>query len=144
MPPGRCMVLKHMEGDVCTALWGTSWPFPEYVKHAWPGAWVNSVFRKECDGQASDFIREAVALTRSHWQEDEPALGMVTFIDPLHVKPRMIRGRPTWGHSYLQAGFKHVGYTKAGLWAFQILPADMPVPLLTTEEQAKMDFMKIQ
>jgi hypothetical protein len=61
---------------------------------------------------------------------------MVTFIDPKHVAPRMIRGRPTWGYSYFRAGFKHVGYTKGGLWAFQMLVQDMPpaeVPIRAQE-----------
>jgi hypothetical protein len=33
VPPGRCIVLviPHV------ALWVTSWPFAEYVKHAWGG-----------------------------------------------------------------------------------------------------------
>ena len=123
VPPGRCFVLKA--GEPVDALWVSSWPFAEYVKHEWAGAWVNSCFRKEGDGLASDLIRQAVAATRFNWR-DVPALGMVTFIDPAKVKPRMVRGRPTWGHSYLAAGFKHVGYTKAGLWAFQMEPKDMP------------------
>lgn len=125
VPPGRCVVLKHLLGGGVGAFWVSSWPFAEYVKHDWPGAWINSAFRKDCEGKASGMIRSAIAVTRSIWP-DVPALGMVTFIDPKHVKPRMIRSRPTWGHSYLEAGFKHVGYTKAGLWAFQMLPADMP------------------
>lgn len=129
VPPGRCVVVRHMIGDKAGAVWVTSWPLAEYVKHAWPGAWINSAFRKECDdAPASEFIRQAVAITRWHWP-DVPTLGMVTFIDPKHVKPRVIRSRPTWGHSYFEyfeAGFRHVGYTKAGLWAFQLMPADMP------------------
>lgn len=47
---------------------------------------------------------------------------MVSFIDPAKVQPRPIRGRKTWGHSWFEAGFSHVGYTKAGLWTFQMLP----------------------
>ena len=78
VPPGRCLVLKAPE-----AVWVTSWPFAEYVKHAWAGAMVNSLFRKEGDGLASDYIRDACAVTRAHWP-DLPALGMVTFVDPLH------------------------------------------------------------
>jgi len=35
----------------------------------------------------------------------------------------MIRGRSTWGQTYIEAGFDHVGYTKGGLWVMQILPA---------------------
>ncbi len=123
VPPGRCIVLKQV-----SAVWVTSWPFPEYVRHAWPGAWINSMFRKEGDGVASEMIREAVAATRGEWPET-PERGMVTFIDPNEVTPRMVRGRPTWGHSYLEAGFVHVGYTKAGLWAMQLFPDVMPEPI---------------
>jgi hypothetical protein len=52
VPPGRCLVLLTPDA---TALWTTSWPFAEYVRHAWPGAWVNSLFRREpeCDTVAS-------------------------------------------------------------------------------------------
>lgn len=120
VPPGRCFVLKAGE-----MLWVSSWPFAEWVKHEWAGAWINSCFRKECPGKASEYIRQAVAATRWHWP-NVPNLGMVTFIDPEHVQPRMVRGRPTWGHSYFEAGFKHVGYTKGGLWTMQMIPADMP------------------
>jgi hypothetical protein len=103
----------------------TSWPFAEYVKHAWAGAFVNSLFRKECEGLASDYIRDALAATRAKWPE-MPSLGLVTFIDPLAVKPRKVRGRQAIAESYFAAGFKHVGYTKAGLWAMQIEPSDFP------------------
>ena len=137
VPPGRCVVLKHVRDGECKALWVTSWPFAEYVKHAWAGAWVNSCFRKECEGNASDFIREAVACTLGVWP-DPPELGMVTFIDPKHVKPRMIRSRPTWGHSYFEAGFTHVGYTKGGLWAFQMLPTEMPEAVELQDAQMRL------
>lgn len=131
VPPGRCIVLVADDGG---AAWVSSWPFAEFTKHAWPGAWVNSMFRKESgEDHASEYIREAVAATRAvaltdpTWEGGRvPDLGMVTFIDPAKVKPRMIRSRPTWGHSYMEAGFKHVGYTKAGLWALQLLPHEMP------------------
>ncbi len=123
MPPGSCFCL--VTGEPANAVWGSSWPIAEYVKHEWAGAWVNSIFRSECAGTASELIRDAVSATRSFYG-DPPTLGMVTFIDPKHVKPRMIRSRPTWGWTYLKAGFKHVGYTKGGLWAFQMLPCDMP------------------
>jgi len=123
VPPGRCVVLKQD-----AALWVTSWPFPEYVKHAWPGAWINSMFRNESTGIASDMIREAIAATRAEWS-DIPDLGMVTFIDPKKVRARMVHGRQTWGHCYFAAGFVHVGYTKDGLWAMQLTPDRMPAPV---------------
>lgn len=121
VPPGRCLVLL-CEG----ALWVTSWPFAEYVRHAWPGAWVNSLYRKERTGQASTLIREAIAATRSIWTP--PELGIVTFVSPQHVKPTMVRGKPVYGYCYQKAGFKHVGFTKGGLWAWQMLPHEMPDP----------------
>ena len=125
VPPGRCLVLKRPR-----AVWVTSWPFAEFVRHAWAGAWINSMFRlerTEGDEVASVMIREAIAATRAKWP-DTPTLGMVTFIDPAKVQPRKVRGRSTWAHSYFEAGFVHVDYTKGGLWVMQILSADMPDP----------------
>jgi hypothetical protein len=121
VPPGRCLVLLT---ECQRGLWVTSWPIAAYVKHAWAGAWVNSLFRSEGAGVASTLIREAVAATRSIWQP--PELGMITFVDPKHVKPVMRRRKPIYGYSYMKAGFKHVGFTKGGLWAWQMLPEDMP------------------
>lgn len=123
VPPGRCFVLKHER-----ALWVTSWPFAEYVKHAWPGAWINSLFRNERAAKASDLIVQAVAATRVKWP-DVPPLGMVTFVDPKKVPPVIRRGKAIYGYCYLRAGFKHVGFTKGGLWAWQLLPKDMPPPV---------------
>jgi hypothetical protein len=129
VPPGRCLVLLT---ECERALWVTSWPFAQYVRHAWAGAWVNSLFRSEAAGVASELIRDAVAATRSIWQP--PELGMVTFVSPKHVKPTYRRGESIYGYGYLKAGFKHVGFTKGGLWAWQMLPADMPeaqqIPIL--------------
>lgn len=120
VPPGRCLVLRNQDA---TAVWVTSWPFAKYTHHAWAGAWVNSLFRKECDGLASDFIRDALAATRWYWP-DVPALGMITFVDTRFVKHRRDPGR-----CYLKAGFRRVGITKVNrLLAFQLLPAQMPAP----------------
>lgn len=127
VPPGRCLVL------LCDgALWVTSWPFGEYVQHAWPGAWINSLYRKECGGLASEFILEAIAATRSIWTP--PERGMISFVDPEHVRPTKVRGREIFGYCYQRAGFTHVGFTKAGLWVWQMLPHEMPpaeqIPIL--------------
>jgi hypothetical protein len=122
MPPGSCVVFKSYDPP---AVWGTSWPMAEFVQHAWAGAWINSIFRKEGPGLASGMIRAAVAHTCYEWP-DVPPLGMVTFVDPEKVKPVYRRGKAIYGYSYLMAGFEHVGYTKGGLWTWQLLPERMP------------------
>ena len=124
VPPGRCIVLL---ADNQQALWVTSWPFAEYVQHAWAGAWMNTMFRKECTGVASEYIRAAVAATRSIWSP--PELGMVTFVNPKYVPPTAVRGQKIYGYSYQRAGFRHVGFTEKGLWAWQMLPSEMPEPI---------------
>lgn len=129
-PPGRTLVLLTEDRR---AAWVTSWPFAEYVMHAWPGAWMNSMFRNEGAGLSSELIREAVAATRSEYGP-APALGMVTFIDPTKVRRKRDPGR-----CYRRAGFKEVGRTKAGLVVLQMLEAEMPpaeAPLGVTEEMA--------
>ena len=118
VPPGRCVVLRSDEGG--GALWVTSWPFAEYVRHAWAGAWVNSCFRNEGAGLSSELIREAIAATRYYWQ-DIPELGMITFVDAGKVRRKRDPGR-----CYIRAGFKHIGETKGGLLTFQLLPEEMP------------------
>jgi hypothetical protein len=123
VPPGRCLVLL---ADHEQALWVTSWPFAQYVKHAWAGAWVNTFFRKECGGDASPYIRSAIAITRSLWEP--PELGCITFVNPKFVRPVHRRGTTIYGYSYLKAGFEHVGFPKAGMWAWQLLPGSMPDP----------------
>ena len=132
VPPGRCLVLRRdvPEGR---ALWVTSWPFAEYVQHDWAGAWVNSLFRNERAGLSSTLIRAAVAATMAEW--DPPALGMVTFVDPRATPGVMVRGQRVHGFCYLKAGFEHVGYTRAGLWAWQLRPDRMvdPEPALTVQ-----------
>jgi len=126
VPPGRCLVL-YAETPTGEALWVTSWPFAEYVKHAWAGAWVCSAFRNEGAGVASVLIREALAATRAEMGEP-PALGMITFVDRDMVKPTHVRGELVWGWTYRRAGFQEVGETKGGLLALQILPDAMPMP----------------
>lgn len=117
VPPGRCLVLRTPAAD---AFWVTSWPFAEYTKHAWAGAWMCSAFRNESPHLSSDLIREAVAATRHKWPEI-PELGMVTF-----VNPDKVRRKRDWGRCYRKAGFKVCGETKGGLVALQLLPEDMP------------------
>jgi hypothetical protein len=120
VPPGRCLVLRTPALD---AFWITAWPFAEYVKHAWPGAWVCSAFRNEGAELSSLLILDAVAATRARWP-DVPALGMITFVDAGKVRRKRDPGR-----CYLRAGFERVGLTAGGLIALQLLPAGMPPPV---------------
>lgn len=121
VPPGRCVVLVTEEAD---ALWVTSWPFPEYVKHDWGGAWVCSCFRNESTVLSSELIRQAVAATRYLWTE-APELGMITFVDPTKIRRKRDPGR-----CFRRAGFSVVGRTKTNnLVALQLLPQDMPAKM---------------
>ena len=116
-PPGRLLVLVGVKGK---AYWTTSWPFAEYTKHAWAGAWLCSAFRNEGEGLSSDLIRQAVAATR--WKfGDPPDLGMITFVDEGKVRKKRDPGR-----CFLRAGFVHAGYTKGGLLALQLMPENVP------------------
>lgn len=121
VPPGRCVVL-YAATATGQAYWVTSWPFAEYVRHAWAGAWMCSAFRNEGAGLSSNLIREAVAATRYAYGEP-PALGMVTFVDAAKVQRSE---RPGW--CFRKAGFRPVGHTKGGLVALSLRPGDMPAP----------------
>lgn len=125
VPPGRCLVLLTADAG---ALWVSSWPFAEYVRHAWPGAWVCSCFRRESGPLASELVRSAVAATRAVWEP--PELGMVTFVDASKTRRKRDPGR-----CFLKAGFRNVGYTKGGLVALQMLPSEMPEPLAARGSQ---------
>ena len=110
VPPGRCIVLSTAEAD---AFWVTSWPFAEYVKHAWPGAWVCSAFRNESPHLSSELIREAVAATRSRWEPPILEYPIVTFINTKKVRHKRDPGR-----CFLRAGFVRIGWTKGVVGQF--------------------------
>lgn len=120
VPPGRCMVLLTENAD---ALWVTSWPFAEYVKHQWAGAWVCSCFRNEGPVLSSELVREAVAMTRGFYGEPPPQ-GMITFVNAQKVRRKRDPGR-----CFIKAGFVNAGYTKGGLVALQMRPEAMPLAL---------------
>jgi hypothetical protein len=126
VPPGRCIVLLAED-----ALWVSSWPFAEYVRHAWAGAWVCSAFRNEGARLSSELIREAVAATLAFWEP--PALGMVTFVDASKTRRKRDPGR-----CFRKAGFRHVGFTKSGLYALQLLPVHMPAPCAPLYSQTSL------
>lgn len=128
IPPGKYVALI---ADDKAAVWVTSWA--KYRMDAWRGAWVNTIFRKEGDGVASEMIRHAVAHTRAVWPE-VPALGMVTFIDPRHVKPKR---HP--GYCYLLAGFEYAGVTPKGLYVLHMTARNMPEPELIPGAQQPLE-----
>lgn len=127
VPPGRCVVLRARR-----AYWVTSWPFAEYVKHAWGGAFVCSAFRREVrrGHQASTLIRLAIAHTR-HVVGGLPLItskkhgpvSFVTFVDTTQTKPKVHPGA-----CFRHAGFEHDGETEGGLVALVLPWAAMPDP----------------
>lgn len=143
VPPGRCLVLKSADRR---AFWVTSWPFAEYVRHQWAGAWVCSAFRNEGsiapDGTvalASDMIRAAVACTIWKWPDppsvstEQGNIAMVTFVDADKVR----RSR-TPGRCYIKAGFRRIGHTQGGLIALGLLVDDLPEPLPYSGSQSDL------
>jgi len=89
VPPGGCAVLLT---DAADALWVTSTPFPQYVRHAWPGAWVNSLFRNESACRSSELIREAVSDREQTRRKRDP------------------------GRCYLRAGWEYAGHHEVNEW----------------------------
>jgi hypothetical protein len=114
VPPGRCLVLLT---EACDALWVTSWPFAEYVRHAWAGAWVCSCFRNESEHLSSDLIRAAVAHTV--WYA--PVEGFVTFVDTTKTRRKRDPGR-----CYRKAGWRVWGETQGKLLALGLSANEMP------------------
>lgn len=45
-PAGSCVVFRALTATG-RAYWVTSFPFAEWVKHEWAGAWICSAFRNE-------------------------------------------------------------------------------------------------
>ena len=131
VPPGRCLVLLTEDAR---ALWVTSWPFAEFTKHAWAGAWVCSAFRNEAPDLylSSDLVREAVAATRAVMGAP-PQLGMVTFVNADKTRKKRDPGR-----CFLRAGFVPAGFTKGGLHALTMAPADMPDACVPIGSQGSM------
>ncbi len=147
VPPGRCLVLKCDRG-----FWVTSWPFAEYVRHAWAGAWVCSAFRLENGdpGEASALVVEALAVTawkwappsvkawrirRRHDRSDIESIEicMVTFVDEDKTRTKRDPGR-----CFRRAGFVDVGRTKGGLIALGLPVESLPHPAAPIGSQVGM------
>lgn len=117
--PGACLCLRTAAGD---AVWSSSWPNAEYVRHEWAGLWECSTFRNESEYISSALIKDAVAITRGRWGYPPPG-GMVTFVNPDKVRHKRDPGR-----CFLRAGFTRAGFTKSGLVALTLAPEAMPDP----------------
>lgn len=135
VPPGRCVCLV-IPGS---AVWVTSWPFAEFTKHAWAGAWVCSIFRNETNAPgfigerllSSELVIEALAATRFYWTP--PPEGIITFVDASKTRRKRDPGR-----CFLKAGFhlsggehpccadKPKATEDLGLVALHMAPWEMP------------------
>ena len=111
----RTIVLVTDDGE---AAWVMGWPYPHFVKHAWPYCWNNTFFRNEGPVRSSDLIRFAVertietASTLDNWGAPPPE-GIITMIDAKAIRST----NP--GCCYKKAGWRWVGRTKTGkevLW----------------------------
>lgn len=125
--PGSCLVLRAP-----LALWVTLRQLPQYVRHAWAGAWVCSLFRNEGEGRSSTLIRQAIAASRAEFG-DPPPDGMGTFCDATRVRHKRDVGR-----CFRRAGFRAVGQTRSGLVALQLPPDAFPAPAATLWAQARL------
>ena len=111
----------------------TSYPYREYVLHAWAGAMLCSAFRNEGDVLSSTLITEAVAASRWKYPEIPPE-GFVTFVDADKVRRKRDPGR-----CFRRAGFVHVGETKSGLIVLQLQREDFPPPAEPLGVQTSLD-----
>ena len=103
VPPGSPVVL-YAPGAVWCSLQQLS------SMHQWWPSWGNPIFRKECEGLASEFIREALAATRWCWGLPPEPWGMVTFVDAAKVRHKRDPGR-----CFRRAGWTDDGLTTKGL-----------------------------
>ena len=81
-----------------------------------------AIFRREHGDIASRLLRDAMDLAWQRWPDER----LFTFINPREVRPTMMRGRPTWGHCFYQAGWRFEGLTKSGLHILAAYSAATP------------------
>jgi hypothetical protein len=116
-PPGRALVLVTHNAD---ALFVMSHQRPEFTRHAFPGAWVCSLFRNESHTLSSRLITDALAVTRFLFGP-VPTAGVITFVDPRQVKQKR---HP--GFCFRRVGFREVGRTRRGLIVLRLTPPELP------------------
>lgn len=116
--PGSPLVLLTGAGD---AVWASL--DQEHQDHAWPGAWVCTIFRNEAPRRylSSDLVWQACAATRALWG-DPPAQGMITFVDEDAIRHKRDPGR-----CFRRAGFRPVGRTQErDRLVLKLHPEDFP------------------
>lgn len=130
MPPGKSLVLLT---DDAQAVWGSLMQLPDLVKHAWPTAWMCTIFRNEGGLLSSELITCAVAATLYEWGGTPPDDGFLTFVNEAVVKS----SNP--GYCFKKAGFKIVGRTKARDYlALCLAPEDFPAARAAASSQMPM------
>lgn len=122
--------------SVCNrAVFGVSWP--QYARHQWQGAWINSIFRNEGAGLSSELIRQGIAATIAHYGA-APPLGMITFVKAAAIRNGLKSGRQI-GRCYIKAGFREIGQTKIHKHrVFQLPPEAMPTAEPAIGVQSKL------
>lgn len=66
-----------------------------------------AIYRNESPELASDLLRRAMHRAWTKW----PGERLYTYVDPLHVKPTMVRGVPVFGFCFQKAGWHFAGVT---------------------------------
>jgi len=161
VPPGPCLVLLTEHAD---AFWVTSFPFAQYVKHRWAGAWVCSAFRNEMglgtpslDGDllgrppSSDLVTAAIAATAARWAA--PAIPSWIVIRRLPDRTLVeradiamvtfidrdeVRRKRDPGRCFLRAGFEDAGDTRGGLRALVLRTERVPPAARARTRQATL------
>lgn len=98
MANGRTFVLLSLDA---TAVWGVI----ENMDPAGGRRWRCSIFRNEGSARSSDLIREATALTYSHWMRRGglPPVPLTTEVDPAKTRHKRDPGR-----CFLRAGWTRI------------------------------------
>lgn len=70
-----------------------------------------AIYRNESAQKASTLLLNAMGDAWARW----PGERLYTYVNPLKVKPTMVRGHPVWGWCFYKAGWRFHGLTKNGL-----------------------------
>lgn len=129
--PGSDIVLRNADASV---LFVWVWHNRDGVQlERWDKqeGYCCSLFRNESPRRSSEIIREAEVAALEEWGPNRA----YTYVDPLKVTPTMMRGRPTWGHCFYQAGWSFVSVSSGGLHLLE--KQITPKPLTAHEEPTR-------